>query len=172
MKKKSISAIIKKIFVFTGGILVGFLGDFFKKEAKKLVSEVVENVMNEGTAGFVQGQTASSGRARYSGVGTLRKRLEGVIEKEYSDYELRREIPAQQIGAEPEARNYSYGLYQNGSPKAFMMILDNRNHYRKREVVLAQKAAFANGIPYMNFMSHLPNETDYISERLKENILG
>lgn len=157
---------------------MGLLRDLLKKETKKLVSEVVESVMDGGTKGGVSGQESSFGqmahssRTRYGGVESLRKRLEAVIENEYSDYELRREIPALQIGAEPGARNYSYGLYQNGRPKAFMMILENRNHYRKREVVLAREAALASKIPYMNFMSHLPNETDYISNRLKENILG
>lgn len=100
----------------------------------------------------------------------LRERLEEVIRNEWSEYELRREIPASELGADFGAKKYSYGLYYNGQPKAMMMVLTDRNEYRKKSVMLSKDACYEKGVAYMNFMSHLPNRSDYISRRLRENI--
>lgn len=101
----------------------------------------------------------------------LRDKLESIIASEFSEYELRKDIPASEMTSNSGARDYSYGLYLNGSPKAFIMIMKDRNDYKKRDVVLARQAAESNGIPYMNFIPHLPNEPEYISNRLRQNVL-
>lgn len=97
--------------------------------------------------------------------------LETIIAEEFSEYELRRNVPASEMTSNSQARDYSFGLYLDGSPKAFIMIMKDKNDYRKKDVVLAKQAAESNGIPYMNFMMHLPNEPEYISNRLKQNVL-
>lgn len=98
-------------------------------------------------------------------------KLETIAAEEFSEYELRKDIPASEMTSDGNARDYSYGLYLKGYPKAFIMIIENRNDYRKKDVVLAKQAAEQGGIPYMNFMMHLPNEPKYISNRLKQNVL-
>ena len=107
----------------------------------------------------------------YSEEDELRLRLETIIAEEFSEYELRKEIPAAEMTSYDGAKDYSYGLYLNGTPKAFIMIMENKNHYMKKEVVLAKQAAEQSGIPYMNFMPHLPNTPEYISNRLRQNVL-
>ncbi len=149
---------------------MGFLTNLLKKEAQKLASEVVSDVVSD----FMPGSNVSkpvTKKKEQGGERGLRERLEEVFSQEWSDYELRRNISAVELGGQPEARAYSYGLYQNGEPKAMFMVLNDRNHYRKKDVVLARKACEEKGIPYMNFMSHLPNRTEYISQRLRDNIL-
>ena len=96
--------------------------------------------------------------------------LEDVL-NQFSDYEIRTEISASEFNAPAGAKDYSYGLYYNGYPKALIMILDDRNHYRKKEVILAREAAEHLGIPYMNFMPHLPNKKNYIYERINKNLM-
>lgn len=108
--------------------------------------------------------------SRVSGEAGLRTRLEQVIAAEWSGYELRRDVSAAELNAPAGARDYSYVLYLSGQPKAGFMVLTNRNHYMKKDVRLAHEGCRALGIPCMNFMSHLPNETSYISQRLKKNI--
>ena len=162
---------------------MGLLTNLLKKEAQKLASNVVSDVVSE----FMPGANASAERSFTGGTDStrgqvgkkkdkdgergLRERLEEVLNREWYGYELRREIAARELGAQPGARAYSYGLYQNGEPKAMIMILNNRNHYCRKDVVLAREACEEKGIPYMNFMSHLPNRTEYISQRLRDNIL-
>ena len=142
---------------------MGFLDGLFKKEAKKFVSgmvdKAIDNVMNGGSA-----------NVELTGTAGLRARLEGVMKNEYADCELRQNIPASEMGAEYGAADYSYGLYKNGAPVALFNIIENRNDYKKKPIRMAKAAAEMNNIPHMNFFSHLPNETGYISQRLKKEI--
>lgn len=127
---------------------MGFFEKLFKSEVKKIISK---------------------NNAKRSG---LSEKLEYVAANSFPEYELRKEISASEMGAGHEAKNYSYGLYKNGEPKAFMMIISDRNQYRKKEIRLAKEAAEWNGVPYMNFFSHLPNEETYIDERIRKNLFA
>lgn len=169
---------------------MGFFDNLFKGEAKKFVSNVVGNVLdnvadelrgNNGSsnnnAGRINnsvnnGNNSSMSSKGGSGERMLRSRLEGVMEAEYSDYELRRNVTASELGAEYGAADYSYGLYRAGAPAALFMVIDDRNLYRKKCMRLSREAAKAQGVPCMSFFSHLPNETGYISDRLRKNIFG
>lgn len=145
---------------------MGFLDKLLKKEAKKFVSgmvdKAVDNVMNGG----------SKNNVRLSGEAALRSRLEQVIANEYGAYELRQNVPASEMFAEYGAVDYSYGLYQNGAPVAFINIISNRNDYSLKRYRLAKEASVNRGVPHMNFFSHLPNESVYISQRLRKEIFG
>lgn len=147
---------------------MGFFDNLIKKEAKKFISNVVGNTAD----GQIQPNVPRRERiSEKIGVKGLKERLEAVISDEYGDYQLRGNVPASEFGAEYGSRNYSYGLYKEGYPKALIIVIENRNHYRKKEVRLSRDAAERQGIPCMCFFSHLPNRTEYISERLGKNIL-
>lgn len=146
---------------------MGFFSNLLKKEAQKIISDKIDSFSEAWNPQSGMDNQMSDEEGGESG---LRKRLEAVVAREYSDCELRREVPASEMCAGAGAKNYSYGLYRNGAPIAFMMVMEDRNHYKKKEVCLAQEAARQFRIPYMNFMSHLPNRTEYISNRLRENI--
>lgn len=159
---------------------MGFFSDLIKRETKKIMSDVVDNAIGDtfkkpvsetSTSAGMNGKISSDSRKRReSGERELRKRLEQIFAEEWADYEVRKNVPASELNAQPEAKTYSYGIYWCGQPKAMIMILTDRNQYRKKEVRLAGDACRMNGIPYMNFMSYLPNTCEYISKRLKENI--
>lgn len=173
---------------------MGFLTNLLKNEAKKIVSDVVDNVVDNTLGQAVRGQenqttattsstagntTSNSGKAAAAGtskaaVGSgesgLRTNLESVLSSEWSDFEVRREIPASELGAPERARAYSYGLYKNGQPKAMFLVVTDKYHHLNGAARQAQTACKAKGIPCMNFFSHLPNTTEYISQRLRENI--
>lgn len=83
---------------------------------------------------------------------------------------LRSKVPASEFQADPAARNYSYGIYQNGQPKCMIMVLTNRNHYRSKDVLLSHQAAKNAGVSCINLMTHLPNETSYISQKIQESL--
>lgn len=144
---------------------MGFLDNLFKKEAKKFVSGMVEKAVDTVMNGN------SSGNVKLTGTAGLRARLEEVVANEYTDYEFRQNVPAREIGAESGTADYSYGLYKNGAPVAFFNVIENKNDYKKKPLRMAKQAAEMNNIPHMNFFSHLPNETSYISQRLKKEII-
>ena len=109
--------------------------------------------------------------SRESGEKVLRQRLEEVFATEYIDCEVRRDIPVSELYPEPNAVNYSYGLYRNGTPIALFNVITERNQYRKKSYRLSKQIAEERGIPHMNFFIQLPNEVSYISERLMNNIV-
>ncbi len=173
---------------------MGFLDNLFGKETQKAISNALGSVISEvndlvndvtdavnqqtnGTAASnqsngrsVQNQPVSPVRKKSLTERELRSRLEKIFSEEWSSYEVRKDIPSSEFNAGEGARPYSYGLYLDGQPKALFMILTNRNHYKLSAVVKSQKASQEQNIPYMNFMTYLPNDIDYISQRLRSNI--
>ncbi len=161
---------------------MGFFSNLIKKEAQKLVSDVMDNSVGNIIKKNIPGSGVSS--ADESSVNRtysydrntdisedgVRERLEQVFATEWSDYEIRRNIPSSELNADSKARSYSYGMYRDGQPKAMIMLLTNRNHYCRKDVRLAHDACYNIGIPCINIMSYLPSTTEYISGRLKENL--
>ncbi len=169
---------------------MGFLENLVKKQVRRVVSEAVEDAVDNtlgsalrnafGTNGTEGTQNFSSSSAtvshtttttkktgnKGSGEKVLRQRLEEVFAEEWSGYTVQQDLMSGVTGA----RNYSYGLYLNGVPKAMIMIITSNSHHNKKEDRLAAQASASYGVPYMDFYSHLPNEKEYISKRLKENI--
>ena len=89
-----------------------------------------------------------------------------MLEGEFAGYEVHKDLQAGVNGA----KNYSYGLYLNGMPRAMIMVCNNGVHHSIKSERLAEQASLSYGVPYMNFFAHLPNEKEYIANRLKENI--
>ena len=163
---------------------MGFLESLVKRQVRRIVSDVVDEAVDntigaairdafgnngtEGTQNFSESSGASSTKStksKASGKKVLEQRLEEVFAEEWADYEVRKDLMSGVAGA----RNYSYGLYYNGMPRMMIMIIDGSRHPRKEER-LAREASASYGVPYLDFYTHLPNEKEYISQRLKDNL--
>ena len=95
----------------------------------------------------------------------ITKKLSDILAEKFSQYEVRRDVSPTEIGGTGKFMNYSFGIYQGGSPKLFIMItgkttLSNRLYRWSKEQ--AQKA----GVTLINFVEHFPNRPEYVSERL------
>lgn len=141
---------------------MGFFDNLLKKEAKKFVTNMVDKAVDN----VVNGKKD----VKLTGVAGLRSRLEEVFKNEYATYELKQNVPSREMGAESGAVDYSYGLYKDGAAVAFINVIENRNDYSLKRYRMAKEAAVNGGVPHMNFFAHLPNETSYISARLKKEI--
>lgn len=98
------------------------------------------------------------------------ERVEKIAAEEWSGYELRKNIPASEMGASADARDYSYGLYLNGTPVAMIMIIPIASHYHKKDVLLAHEACERQNVFCMNLLLHLPNRRSYISKQLRDHV--
>lgn len=164
---------------------MGFLESLVKRQVRRVISDAVDEAVDntvgaalrnafgnngtEGTQNFSQSSNTSSIKKtgnKASGEAVLRQRLEEVFAEEWSGYTVQQNMMSGVAGA----RNYSYGLYLNGVPKAMIMIITSTCHHNKKEDRLAAQASAAYGVPYMDFYSHLPNRKEYISARLKATI--
>lgn len=103
----------------------------------------------------------------------VRKSIEEIIARDFPSLTIRKDVPASEMFAEAGARNYTYGLYLDGQPKAMIMLLDKDNHnlYRHSTIKKAQRACEDQRVPYMNFMLYMSNRPEYIAERFQETIV-
>ncbi|MBO5055520.1 MAG: hypothetical protein J6C64_04085 [Lachnospiraceae bacterium] len=171
---------------------MGFLNNLLNKEAKKIISGVMDSVADTVTDSardiLAQKGVQVKGKDKWESELALRKaknsdeddcrydtsvvrgRIEKIISENWSDCELRQGISASEIGAYDIDWKYSYGVYRDGKLLALINILENPNDY-KRKIVLQSKAACQNSnIGYVHFLMHLPNRSSYISQRLHDII--
>ena len=172
---------------------MGFLDNLLKKEARKIISsvvdEVVDNVVDNirdsdksGNSSNTKATTKASSAPAASAKSTnpdeewcrdlkqICERIEKVAAEEWSGYELRKNIPASEMGADEKARGYDYGLYLDGVPKAMITILHKRHHGRRSDNRLAHEACQRQGVYCMNIFTHLPNRRSYISACLRDHV--
>ena len=97
----------------------------------------------------------------------IRSRVEKVAAEDWPSYELRKNIPASEVGGGEKDQGFDYGLYLDGQPKLMIMLLD-QYQYRNKCVQRAHQACKARGIGSFHLLNHLPNRKTYIAERMKE----
>lgn len=176
---------------------MGFLDRLLKKEARKLVSgvldEVIDNVtdnirdsMRENRNGstttvntaYNSTNTASQSDSTddgpdedcYGSVAVVEERIRNVVSEEWGDkIEIRKNISTSVMGAEAGALDsYTHGLYCDGAPVAMINVFEDSNLYCKKRTRLAREACERNNVGYVHFLMRLPNRTSYIREQLKK----
>ena len=146
---------------------MGFFGDLLKREAKKLVSDIVGNALDS-----VTGSTSNNVNERRTTDNTsdVFSKIKHVVATEFTEYELRENVNSSELGGESGAASYTYGIYRNCAPVIMINVFTDRNEYKLKRYRLAKEAAEFSGVTYLRFFSHLPNEISYITERLKANM--
>lgn len=92
-----------------------------------------------------------------------------VVKADFPEYELKADVSPATIGGTGRFMNYSLGIYKDGQPKLFIMILVG-NNYRLRTYRWSKEEAEKNHIPMINFIEASPNRYWYIKERLAKYI--
>ncbi len=153
---------------------MGFLQNLLKKEAKKMLSNVINTAKDEVVRTINSdpeaNSAANSDEDFCESEKELGKRIAKIVTEEWPGYELRKDIPAGEMDAAFGARKYSYGLYKDGAPKAMILVLDGRSQYCRKDTRLAHEACKEKGVFCMNLMMHLPNRRSYIAEQLRNNV--
>lgn len=63
---------------------------------------------------------------------------------------------------------YTFVMSKDNEVKGFVMLGDERSHHEKVKYLIARMYAKKMDIPYISFYIHLPNERDYVIERIKK----
>lgn len=94
-----------------------------------------------------------------------------LLDKSFADCEIVRAVPATDIFADAPAYAMPVNfLVQKGEKKIAIVLLDLK--YVKRYSYLeTRELCKENGVEFMPFFLHLPNEEDYVVERIK-TVLG
>lgn len=171
---------------------MGFLDNLLRREVRKVISNAVDTVVDdtlknafgkdgESSVANAGGSTSGSSPEKEnreatkltncSGEELLRRRIEEIAASDWSDYELRKQVPSSEVNA-PEGAEpfFEYGFYRGGALVAVIKILNDNNAYCRKSVRLAQAACRGQNVKYMNFMSYMMNRPEYIAKRFAENI--
>lgn len=120
---------------------MGFLDSLLRQGAKKIISEVADAEVEE--------------------------KLRAVFSHEFPQYEIREDVSPTTIGGTGNFMNYTFGVYENGAPKLFIMVVGN-NDCAKRTYRWSKEQAERAGVTLINFVAQFENRMDYIIDRLHQ----
>ncbi|MBQ1393905.1 MAG: hypothetical protein II919_05655 [Lachnospiraceae bacterium] len=148
---------------------MGFLENILKKGLEQL-NEQYMNSQNEKKS-EVKSETTSKREVSQSVSNeSLHDRIRKVLRENYSEYEVRENVPAGEFGEKNDGMPYSFVLYHGGSVKLTIMVLNGRNDYKLKRVVNAHKASKNAGANCINIMSYLPSTYEYINQRIYDHL--
>lgn len=101
---------------------------------------------------------------------TVEQRVQNVCARSFPEYILKSNISVSELNPAIEARNYSFMLYKDNSPKLAIMVLPGHNDYAKKNVKAAHEVCRTYGINCINIMTYLPSTEEYITDRIMANI--
>ncbi len=94
-------------------------------------------------------------------------KLDYVLKNEFSQYEVKRDVSPVTLGGSGKFKNYDFGVYENGVPKLFIMVVYS-NTCSHREYRWSKEEAAKAGVPMINFVAAFDNKMDYVTNRLHQ----
>lgn len=151
-----------------------FADEFAKgvQEVVEDVSEAVTNTTNNSSASATTNTNYSYDRvpAGYEDLPPypeVEDKLRAVFKNEFSQYEIKENVSPTTIGGTGKFMPYSFGVYENGTPKLFIMVVAN-NTCKSRLYRWSKEEAEQNNISMINFVVNFENKIDYIINRLHQ----
>lgn len=158
---------------------MGMFGELFKKEAKKMLSEALAGTGAKNGQGSNRNQSHNShgsygnqDSASYNRepqereTDEIKDRIRKVLSENYASYEVRENVPPQELGGTDEMRNYDFVLYSNGQVRLTILVLYGRSDYKRYAVRLSHEQSRKAGAECINVMDYLPSTSAYINERI------
>ena len=94
-------------------------------------------------------------------------KLRAVFAKEFPQYEIKENVSPETLGGTGRFMNYSFGVYENGQPKLFIMIISS-NTCASRFYRWSKEQAEKSNVTMINFVGAFENKIDYIINRLHQ----
>lgn len=131
-----------------------------------------------------QGMSSAADTSRsYSTDVEAKAYFKGILASDFAQYEIREDVPVSALGGSSvsdfnlytdnlrqysttEGRAFDFGLYQSGALKAVISLGGPGSHNRKKKYLVSRMFALKAGVAYINFYTHLPNDRDYIVNRI------
>ena len=95
-----------------------------------------------------------------------------ILKTNFADCEVRKAVPASDLF--PNAPAYAMPVnffVTKGETKLALVLLDKGGHAKRYSYLETRELCYENGVECMTFFLHLPNEEDYVFERLN-SVLG
>lgn len=158
-----------------------------KKAAKEAMvdaaDEIIRGLVNDGKETSTTRTTTATGTtttaksvsgnstvpAGYESVkdADVEDKLRAVFAKEFPQYEIKENVSPVTLGGTGRFMDYSFGVYENGEPKLFIMIISSNTCASKFYRWSKEQAEQAN-VTMINFVGAFENKMDYIINRLHQ----
>ncbi len=151
------------------------------KMLKQAATEAMENAAEEILSGLKEngGSTASTSTTRTAAPVSISTgyealedemvddKLRSILAKEFAQYEVKEQVSPTTLGGTGKFLPYDFGIYENGVPKLFIMVVYN-NTCAHRDYRWSKEEAARAGVPMINFVYAFENKIDYIINRLHQ----
>jgi hypothetical protein len=87
-----------------------------------------------------------------------------VLASEFGQYVVRTNVPVSDLGG--TGRPYDFGLFAHGECCGVVVLVEH-NRDRNRAYLGSKEAAAAEGVPFINFYLHMPNERAFVVDRIR-----
>ena len=147
---------------------VNAIVDEISKSAQNKNSEASAPVTQNNAAPVVQSSVSQS-LPKQSNIEDefIDNKLDYVLKNEFPQYEIRKKVSPVTLGGTGKFMDYDLGVYENGAPKLFIMMV-GPNTCSKREYRWSKEEAEKAGVPMINFVMAFSNKIDYITNRLHQ----
>ena len=106
----------------------------------------------------------ASSASIYTTPATEKPYFRTIIQECFGNYVIREDVPVSEFGG--QGRPYDFALFSGGECCAVVMLVAH-NRDNNRAYKGAKAAAGANGVPFINFYTHMPNERGFVINRIK-----
>lgn len=172
---------IKDAFGKFGKDFANGVSDFINKEDEKK-DDYKEDVKPDATATVSSNNPASYATSNYSGMRRddyytwipeddmdAKGKILEVLAADFAEYEIKENVSPSTIGGTGKFMDYSLGIYKDGQPKLFIMLIKGNKH-KLRTYRWTKEQAEKAGVTMINFIETSPNRYWYIKERLAKYI--
>ena len=87
-----------------------------------------------------------------------------IIQEHFSNYIIREDVPVSELGG--TGKPYDFALINHGECCGVVMLVAH-NRDNNRAYNGAKAAAKASGVPFINFYTHMPNEYNFVINRIR-----
>ena len=112
--------------------------------------------------------------------------FQGIINQEFPSYSVRENVPVTQLAGEAAdefqlyhtrprqvykaewGQPYTFVMSEGGEPKGIVMLGSGHSHSANVKYLISRMYAKKLGLPYINFYTQMPNERDYVVQRIRK----
>lgn len=138
------------------------------KEALENLSKAAEEY-NRQNPGSAEALDSSIYEYDESDTRSAEEKIAAVLSEEFPQYEVKKYVSPATIGGTGEFLDYTFGIYEGGAPKLFIMLI-GKTTCSSRMYRWSKEQAEKAGVTLINFIEHYPNRPEYIKNRLHQYI--
>jgi len=144
---------------------MGLFDKILKEVGSTIEKAVKDGLKSETTTSTNESRPVVNNNESISGEVHDKSYFKEILNSEFNQYEIKDNVQVSELGG--EGRPYDFGLYQLGSIKGVIVLVEH-NKTRNKPYWNSEKKAQEAKVPFINFYLHMPNERDFVIYRINK----